>query len=61
MRRTRIAYCKGCGFYDDRDYVPFYHWLKALNLPLPKHPLQRIELPEELKPLINSVRPGSPG
>jgi hypothetical protein len=60
-RRTRIAYCKRCGFYDDRDFVPFYHWCKALGLPMPKWPLQRIELPEELKPLINSVRPGSPG
>jgi transposase len=60
-KRTRIAYCTRCGFYDDRDFVPFYHWLKALNLPLPKHPLQRIELPEELrrKLLINSVPPGS--
>jgi hypothetical protein len=55
-RRTRVAYCTRCGFYDDRDFVPFYHWLKALNLPLPKWPLQRIELPEELrrKLLINS-------
>jgi len=60
-RRTRIAYCTRCGFYDDRDFVPFYHWCKALNLPLPKRPLQRIELPEELRRRLNSVRPGSPG
>jgi len=60
-KRTRIAYCTMCGFYDDRDFVPFYHWLKALNLPMPKHPLRKLQLPEELKPLINSVRPGSPG
>ena len=62
-RRTRIAYCTRCEFYDDRDFVPFYHWLKALNLPLLKWPLQRIELPEELrrKLLINTVRPGGPG
>jgi len=60
-RRTRIAYCTRCGFYDDRDFVPFYHWLKALNLPLPKWPLQRIELPEELRRKLSSVRPGSPG
>jgi hypothetical protein len=60
-RRTRIAYCRNCGFYDDRDFVPFYHWLKALNLPMPKHPLRKLQLPEELKPLINSARPGSPG
>jgi hypothetical protein len=60
-RRARIAYCRNCGFYDDRDFVPFYHWLKALNLPLPKWPLQRIELPEELRRKLNSVRPGSPG
>jgi len=55
-RRARIAYCRNCGFYDDRDFVPFYHWLKELDLPMPKHPLQRIELPEELrrKLLINS-------
>jgi transposase len=60
-KRTRVAYCTRCGFYDDRDFVPFYHWLKALNLPLPKWPLQRIELPEELRRKLNSVRPGSPG
>jgi len=60
-KRARIAYCTKCGFYDDRDFVPFYHWLKALNLPLPKWPLQRIELPEELRRKLNSVRPGSPG
>jgi hypothetical protein len=60
-RRTRVAFCRKCGFYDDRDFVPFYHWVKELGLPMPKHPLQRIELPEELKRLINSVRPGSPG
>jgi len=60
-RRTRIAYCTRCGFYDDRDYVPFYHWVKELGLPMPKHPLQRIELPEELRRKLSSVRPGSPG
>jgi hypothetical protein len=60
-KRTRIAYCKSCGFYDDRDFVPFYHWVKELGLPLPKHPLQRIELPEELRRKLSSVRPGSPG
>jgi len=59
-RRTRIAYCTQCGFFDDRDFVPFYHWLKTLNLPLPRYPLQRIELPEELRKL-DSIRPGSPG
>jgi hypothetical protein len=48
-RRTRIAICRRCGFYDDRDFVPFYHWLKAPGLPMPKYPLQRIELPEELQ------------
>jgi len=53
-RRTRIAYCTRCGFYDDRDFVPFYHWCKALGLPMPKHPLRKLQLPEELKPLINS-------
>jgi len=60
-RRTRVAYCTRCGFYDDRDFVPFYHWCKALGLPMPKWPLQRIELPEELRRKLNTVRPGSPG
>jgi hypothetical protein len=60
-KRTRIAYCTRCGFYDDRDFVPFYHWCKALGLPMPKWPLQRIELPEELRRKLSSVRPGSPG
>jgi hypothetical protein len=60
-KRARIAYCTRCGFYDDRDFVPFYHWVKELGLPMPKHPLQRIELPEELRRKLNSVRPGSPG
>jgi hypothetical protein len=58
-RRTRIACCQKCGFYDDRDYVPFYHWCKALGLPLPKHPLRKLQLPEELHQKLNSVRPGS--
>jgi len=55
-RRTRIAYCTKCGFYDDRDYVPFYHWVKELGLPMPKWPLRKLQLPEELrrKLLINS-------
>jgi len=60
-RRTRIAFCRNCGFYDDRDFVPFYHWVKELGLPMPRHPLRKLQLPEELKPLINTVRPGSPG
>ena len=59
-RRTRVAYCTNCDFYDDRDFVPFYHWCKALGLPLPKWPLQRLELPEELRQKLNSERPGSP-
>jgi hypothetical protein len=60
-KRTRVAYCTRCGFYDDRDFVPFYHWVKELGLPMPKHPLRKLQLPENLKLLINSVRPGSPG
>jgi hypothetical protein len=60
-RRTRVAFCRKCGFYDDRDFVPFYHWCKALGLPMPKHPLRKLQLPENLKLLISSVRPGSPG
>jgi len=60
-RRTRVAYCTRCGFYDDRDFVPFYHWVKELGLPMPKHPLRKLQLPEELRQKLNSVRPGSPG
>jgi len=59
-KRTRIAFCTRCGFFEDRDFVPFYHWVKALGLPLPKWPLRKLQLPDELKLLINSVRPGSP-
>jgi len=39
--RTRIEQCE-CGFYEDRDYIPFHHWLKSLNLPLPKWPLRTL-------------------
>jgi putative transposase len=55
-KRTRVAYCTRCGFYDDRDFVPFYHWVKELGLPMPKWPLRKLQLPEELrrKLLINS-------
>jgi len=53
-KRTRVAYCTRCGFYDDRDFVPFYHWVKELGLPMPKHPLRKLQLPENLKLLINS-------
>jgi hypothetical protein len=45
-KRARIAFCRKCGFYDDRDFVPFYHWVKALGLPLPKWPLRTLQLPE---------------
>lgn len=48
-RRTRVAYCWRCGFYDDRDYVPFYHCCKALGLPMPKYPLRKLQLPESLR------------
>ena len=59
-KRTRVAFCRKCGFYDDRDYVPFYHWLKELGLPLPKYPLRKLQLPEELKPLT-AYDPGALG
>ena len=45
-KRTRVMRCK-CGFYEDRDYIPFHHWLKSLNLPLPKWPLRT--LPNDLE------------
>ena len=59
-KRTRIAYCTKCRFFDDRDFVPFYHWVKELGLPLPKWPLRKLQLPEELRQKLNTVRPGSP-
>jgi len=42
--RDRLSYAARCecGFHEDRDYVPFYHWLKELGLPLPKHPIRRL-------------------
>jgi len=40
-KHTRIMRCE-CGFYEDRDYIPFYHWLRALGLPLPKYPLRSL-------------------
>jgi hypothetical protein len=60
-KRTRIAYCTKCRFFDDRDFVPFYHWVKELGLPLPKWPLRKLQLPEELRQKLNNIRPGSPG
>jgi len=41
ITRTRIERCE-CGFYEDRNYIPFHYWLKSLNLPLPKHPLRAL-------------------
>ena len=42
--RDRLSYAArcACGFHEDRDYVPFYHWLKELGLPLPQHPIRRL-------------------
>jgi len=31
---SHIVQCE-CGFYEDENFVPFYHWLKELGLPLP--------------------------
>jgi len=46
--RTRVEKCEKCEFYDDHDYVPFYHYLKALGLPLPQWPLRGIRgLPDQ--------------
>jgi transposase len=45
-RRIRIVYCSKCNFIEDRDYTPFYNWIKTLELPLPEYPLRKIELPE---------------
>jgi len=42
---VRIVQCE-CGFYEDGDYVPFYHWFKELGLPLPKHPIRQLPKPE---------------
>ena len=37
----------GCGFSDKRDYVPFYWWLRTLNLPPPKRPISSAVLAQE--------------
>jgi hypothetical protein len=52
--RTRVMHCE-CGFYEDRDYIPFYHWLKSLKLPLPKYPLRALQKPN----VAEIERPGS--
>jgi hypothetical protein len=41
---SRIVQCE-CGFYEDADFVPFYHWFKELGLPLPKHPIRQLPRP----------------
>jgi len=48
-KRTRIMRCEKCGFYEDRDFTPFYNFLKSLSLPLPKHPLAPLPNPEALR------------
>jgi len=35
--RARICTCR-CGFEEERDRVPFYHWIRELGLPLPRPP-----------------------
>jgi len=45
-KRTRIMRCS-CGFSDERDYVPFYWWLRTLNLPPPKRPISSAVLVQE--------------
>ena len=40
-RLTRVARCE-CGFREDRDYVPFHHWLKGLGLPPPERPIRKL-------------------
>jgi len=46
-KRARIVQCQRCGFYEDRDYTPFYHWTRELGLPLPKHPLRALPKPND--------------
>ena len=46
-KRTRVMRCQQCGFFEDRDYIPFYHWLRALGLPLPEHPLAPLPKPND--------------
>jgi len=36
--RTRIATCHACNFQEERDRLPFYHWIGELGLPLPRPP-----------------------
>jgi len=45
--RTRVMRCS-CGFTEDRDYVPFHHWIASLGLPRAQWPLRRLRgLPTE--------------
>jgi len=47
-KRTRIMQCENCGFTEDRDYVPFHHWIASLGLPRAQWPLRRLRgLPTE--------------
>ena len=34
-------------FSDERDYTPFYWWLRTLNLPPPKRPISSAVLAQE--------------
>lgn len=40
-RLVRVARC-ACGFTEDREYVPFHHWVRGLGLPPPRHPIRQL-------------------
>jgi len=56
-KRARVMQCE-CGFFEDRDYVPFYHWVKELGLPLPEWPIRALKLPAEAEPNDPEARAG---
>jgi len=37
-KQTRVMRCQ-CGFSDERDFIPFYWWVKELGLPPPRGPI----------------------
>jgi len=57
-KRVRVTRCS-CGFTEDRDYTPFYWWVRELGLPLPKWPLRRLRgLPTKAEPNDPEARTG---
>jgi len=48
-RVSRAVQCE-CGFREDREYVPFHHWVRGLGLPPPEHPIRQLRLAQRGEP-----------